>query len=912
MRKRGLFLIPILASLLAGCGKIDIINLSFDSGKDITQTFKKGALGDFSLVAPGDGVVVGEAPTFSWTESENAMSYTLEVCSSTSFDNTSSSIVYICETNIKSTSFKVTGTLKEKNIDYYWRVTSVNEYNSKSVGKEKLSEVRSFHLKVEGSGEIPVPIGDVEDWQLHKVGSYADISIDHSDFFGTGDQDSLKISFEKENTSVGPVTSIGWLDVQKAIEVEFIGADAFYCNFYFMGHDSTILIRIIDQDGELWYKQVKFTMDARQVVLLRFDEFILRTKDTVVQNEVFNYEHIQAIEVCFEQTFGDGCCIIGGMKGVKAEDYSDIFIKKLDFNVIPENEWINESYNFKKTLIKDDLENPEFATGVTLEYSTEPNFNGNEKGINSYGYGFAKIPVERYFSDGNAVRVKIKYTGNANSINAIIRIYEPDRDRWSVEQPLTTLVQDQFTEITVPYQAFGQSSIVEGKRQFYYVSQIQFGLNNCYSKGTISYKDFEIIQLPSVSKNPKVVENDGIIENFDSYIYRSQAYEKWETSYDNKDEGIFLEDNDKFHDGTNVYAGKFTYKTDMAMAAYDIYTDVKVEGLNALKIWIKDASKPNATDPLFADYKGEDVSPTVVVQVAFNDGRWYRYEIEKAPRAWTEFVIPFTDFEIYQGNPKLTDPLLSQNVVNFAVGMQYFYYVERLGKKVAYPLYVQNNPVYMDNIMFTSASETNILQIEKVLHPDENNVTLLDDFEYSGQNELDIHWLGLNKYEYENSTLSNEVSSEGGEHSMKLDYKQGHDTSYNVYPSPSYATYPSVGDDVECRSIQLDIKGDNKANFIINLYTKNGTTFHQYRFIIPNVSNTWTRYVIGFGDDNWTRLTSGAPSLGKKSMQSLQRLTFGISKDATSTAVSSVYVDNVKFSFNDGYDEYSSTIIPAA
>ncbi|MBR4377784.1 MAG: hypothetical protein IKP50_02740 [Bacilli bacterium] len=910
MRKRGLFLIPILASLLAGCGKIDIINLSFDSGKDITQTFKKGALGDFSLVAPGDGVVVGETPTFSWTESENAMSYTLEVCSSTSFDNTSSSIVYICETNIKSTSFKVTGTLKEKNIDYYWRVTSVNEYNSKSVGKEKLSEVRSFHLKVEGNGEIPVPIGDVEDWQLHKVGSYADISIDHSDFFGTGDQDSLKISFEKENTSVGPVTSIGWLDVQKAIEVEFIGADAFYCNFYFMGHDSTILIRIIDQDGELWYKQVKFTMDARQVVLLRFDEFILRTRDTVVQNEVFNYEHIQAIEVCFEKTFGDGCCIIGGMKGVKAEDYSDIFIKKLDFSVIPENKWINESYNFKKTLIKDDLENPEFATGVTLEYSTVAGFNGNEKGINSYGYGFAKIPVEKYFSDGNAVRVKIKYTGGASSINAVIRLYEPDKDRWSVEQPLTTLVQNEFTEITVPYQAFGQSSIVEGKRQFYFISQIQFGLNGCYSSGSLSFKDFEIIQLPSVSTNPRIVQDDGIIEDFDSYIYRSQAYEQWETSYDNKDEGIFLEDEAKFHNATNVHAGKFTYKADMSMATYDIYTDVKAEGFNSIKFWIKDASIPNSTDPLFADYKGEDVSPSVVIQVAFKDGRWYRYEIEKAPRVWTEYVIPFKNLKIYQGNPNDTTPLESKNVVNFAIGMQYFYYVEVAGEKVAHPLYVQNNPVYFDNIMLANATDTSILQIEKELHPDENGITLLDDFEYSSQDELDIHWLGLNNLEYENSTLSDEVSSEGGEHSVKLDYKKGRDEHYNVFASPAYACYPTVGDDVECRAIQLDIKGDGEANFIINLYTKNGTTTHQYRFLIPNVSNKWTRYIIGFGDDNWSRLTTGAPSLGKRSMQTLQRLTFGLSKNANTAAVSSVYVDNIKFSLDDSYDTYSSTLIP--
>ena len=86
------------------------------------------------------------------------------------------------------------------------------------VGKEKMSEVSSFVYNVESEGEVDIGVGEAEDWTLHKVGSYADISIDHNDFFGTGDQDSLKITFEKENTGEGPITSVGWLDVQKAVE----------------------------------------------------------------------------------------------------------------------------------------------------------------------------------------------------------------------------------------------------------------------------------------------------------------------------------------------------------------------------------------------------------------------------------------------------------------------------------------------------------------------------------------------------------------------------------------------------------------------------------------------------------------------------------------------------------------------
>ena len=910
MKKRIRVLIPAFALLLTGCSLKDVneavinwtnnnmletvykvlpglegsTHLNFDEGKSLDQTHQKGALGDFNLLTPATGAIVDNEPTFSWSESTNAVYYNLEVCSSNTFDKTSSSIVYTQETNISSTSFKLSASLKQKNVTYYWRVTAVNEYNSKAVGKEKVSEVKSFFYHVEGTGEIPIEVGEAGDWQLHKVGSYADISIDHNDFFGTGDQDSLMISFEKEHTSQGEITSIGWLDVQKAVEQDFYGTDAFYCNFYFMGHDSRILIRIIDQDGELWYKQVKFSMDAKQVALLKFSEFTLRTRDTIVQNEVFNYEHIQAIEVCFEQTFGDGCCIIGGMKCVNYAAYSEMFIQKLNFNMIPLSEWIVESYDFAETISEDGSE-------LTLEYSTTAGFNGNEKGMGSYGYGFSKIPLKRYFSDGNAVRVKIKTTGSVGNANAIIRIYEPDKDRWSFTQPYSSLNVGEFTEFTIPFMAFDQSSIVEGKRQFYYIENIQFGLNNCYGSGTITYKDFEIITLPSVSTNPIIVKNDGIIENFDEYNYRTEAYEHWETSVDNKDEGIFLASDERYHDATNKFAGKFTYKADMSMATYDVYTDVKAQGMNAIKFWIKDASILNIPDnapQAIRDLTVDDISAKVVLQIALKDGRWYRYVIDQAPRRWTEYTIPFSAFSIYQGIELDTSiPKESQNVVNFAFGLQYFY----MNGPIGYPLYTQNNPVFMDNIMFTTATESKIEALEMELHPDATTkVTLVDDFEYDSDTSLANHWFGLNKHDYEHLELSNEVSSEGGSHSMKLDYKGAN--------SPSYATYPTVGSDVTCKAISIDIKGDGVATIYLNFYIRAGSTLHQYRHTISNPATGWNRYVIGFGTANFQALTSGAQALGQSSMQNLARLTFGIVNNA-SNDLSSIYVDNVRFLLND-------------
>lgn len=885
MRKSRLIILPVLSMILAGCGKM--ITLNFDEGKDISYSVTKGELGDFSLIAPENNFVVGAQPTFTWTASQNALHYTLEVCSSNTFDNNSNSIIYLKETNIDATSFKLSGSLKQKNIDYYWRVTAINEYNSKAVGKEKTSEVRKFNYHIEGSGEVDIGVGETGDWALHEVGSYADISVDHNDFFGTGDQDSLKITFEKEDTYQGPghEKSDGWLSVQKTVEMDVFGPDAFYCNFYYMGHDSTILIRIIDQDGELWYKYVKFTQDSRQIILLRFDQFVLRTGDTVVQNQTFDYEHIQAVEVCFEKTFGDGCCIVGGLKAVKYEDYKDLFITKLNFNSVPLDKWINESYTFTKNISEDGYE-------LSLTYGSDIGNNSSQ------GYGFAKIPVDKYFSDGNAIKVKIKFTSaSIGTTNSIIRIYEPDNDRWSSTHPYKILSSDEYTEFTIPFMAWDQSNISEGKRQFYKISQIQFGLNNCYASGTIYYKDFEIVTVPDVSENKREVGNDGLIENFDSYVYREELYEYWETSLDNKDEGIYLETDKKQRGAGNIQAGKFTYKSDMFMAHYDMYLDVKVNDLNGIKFWIKDDSK-KSDKSVFNSLKDEQIAAKATFQVALDDGRWYRYIIPQLPRLWTEYTIKFTDFTLYSGKEYDTsEPVVSQHVINFAFGFEYRYYYN--GKE--YPVYTQLNPVYLDNIMFVNADQTDSVTIEQRLHPDANKVTTLDNFEYQNGEGIDDYWTGLNKQDYEVFALSNDVSSQGGSHSMKLDYQGS--------SSPSYANYPLMGNDVECKALQLDIKGDGKSRIFVNFYLRIDGNLKQYRATIETPAASWNRYVLGI-DSTIFVPQNGGSALTKDSLVNLERFTFGIVA-ASGSARSSNYVDNIKFVFKDvGYTTRTVTEIP--
>lgn len=875
MKNKFLFL-ALLVPLFAACGNTyDQVSYEFASNTTEAQNIQKGALGAFSLLTPDNDGVVYEMPTFTWTASDNAVSYTLEVCELDSFIFNVDSVIYIKQSNISGTSFSLSSPLKTKNINYYWRVTAVNQFNTNSVGKERVSDVHVFTYKSQNVDEIPIPVGEDGDWTLHKEGSYADVSIDKNNFFNEGDPNTLKISFDSEHTKQGIESSDGWIVVTKPVEKDFYGTDSLYLNVYYVGDDADVIIRMIDADGEYWYSNIQISRNAKQTVLIKFSDFVLRTKDTTVQNEVFNYEHIQFIEVVFEHSFGDGCFFIGNIRAVNFENYKNKFITKLNFNNYPLDSWLNESYNFKKTVNDDGNE-------LTLEYSTTAGFNGNEKGIGSYGYGLAKVPLECYFMGGNAMKVKIKYTGYKSNVKSLIRVYEEDKDRWYYEQPFSQLTENEYVELTIPFSTFAKSEMSgDGNRQFYYILNLQFGVSGVYGNGSISFKDVEIVKLPAVSSNPLEVGEDGIIENFDTYRDRTEVYQKWESSVENKDESIFLNSQDKFAKAGNVNSGQFNYKSDMAMATYDAYTRVNYIGGNALKINIKDISVKKSGTPGLEHLSEEDVAPTIVLQLALSDGRWYRYTIEKAPRKWTEYTISFDDFELNQGLIiEGSIPFISENVVNFAFGLQYFYYGKD-GKP--FPVYTESNPVLIDDIMFTKASSTSIIELEKELHP-VGGVTTIDTFEYGSQEELSAHWFGLNGLDYEKITLSNEVTSEGGSYSMKLDYKGS--------TSPSYATYPAFGSDVTAKAIQLDIKGDGVVTIYINFYINVGGSLKQYRHTINNAASGWNRYVIGFDKTLFPALTSTDPVLNIDSIRSIQRMTFGLVGGSGST-VGSVYIDNI-------------------
>ena len=144
--------------------------------------------------------------------------------------------------------------------------------------------------------------------------------------------------------------------------------------------------------------------------------------------------------------------------------------------------------------------------------------------------------------------------------------------------------------------------------------------------------------------------------------------------------------------------------------------------------------------------------------------------------------------------------------------------------------------------------------------------------------------------------LSNEVSSEGGNKSAKMQFKS-HDNS------PSYGMAPAVSKDVRSRAVRFHLKSDVPATIYFNIYLKIGSTTQQYRATIAAAPQVWTEYEIGFsietidGVKNF-EVVSGVNtrSLLASDMPLIQKVTFGAvySGDASANLYN-FYVDNFEF-----------------
>lgn len=837
-----------------------------------------GEISSFDLISPFNSYSNRELGKFTWEKANNASYYNLEIASTETFISNDQDEVYLCKTNLESNEFDLTTTLPKKNILYYWRVTAYNKDHFKVS-----NSVFKFYFEANNQSEIKFDLSDPEEFQLHEIGSYAKIGSDDTNFFGNNET-SLTISFEEEDTNRGVPESDGWLVITKTEEKELYGTDALFLNFYYSGNDASFLIRLVDNDGEYWHCPIQIANNAKQTVLLKFSDFELRTRDTTVQNRVFNYEHIKYLEFVFERTFGDGVCLISGLKAVCFENYKYMFLDKLDFNELSEDQFVKDTYNFKREISND-------GTTIKFSYNTEPGYNGNEKGINTYGYGFTKVVLNKYFSGGDAIRMKVKYDGYKNSgMNFVFRILEEDNDRWQYKQPMSSISYDDktkteddeiYTQLVIPLKAMLKTDYIlgDGAKQFYFIQNLQFGANYLYGTGSFTIKDFEVITVSDYyDTNPKLLETDGVIEDFDDYENYAQMYLKWDVGTMNKDEAMILDSLNKVAGNGNKNCCELDYKSDMGMATYSLFIDTtNSKNHNALSLWLKDASFKSDSPKL--SYLDE-VNARATIQLSLVSGEFYRYTIDKVLKDWNEYVISFNDFECVNEEEFIDEikPLSEEYIVNFAIGLDYFYY-ESNGK--AYPVYTASNPVFIDEIKFCNESETTVRELNSELKPDPTNpnICYIEDAEnYSSDIDVFDRWSYGNDKDFNNISLSHDVSSNGGNNSLKLQYQ--------YYDSVSYVLSTSFKSTVKSNSICFDVKGDDKATLYFNITLKSGAKF---RYQTNNVSRSWKHYEIGFTMFN---IVEGSGSLISTSVPTITKISIGLVKSSDAN-LSYVYLDNI-------------------
>jgi len=887
--------IILMSFLLVSCGEQAI---DFDAlGENEYQPIEtKGEIGSFSLLTPVDNISTVELPTFTWEEAENASNYTLEVASTITFEQGTDLIplldteLYLKKQGIATTSFNLSSAIRIKDRSYYWRVTAHNDDHTKACNEA----YGAFYLAANANEEIPIEIGDIENWIVHPQGSQADISINNTNFFGNS-KESLAIEFTMEQTKTGSGESDGWIVVTKSAEMELYGTDSLYFNFYYMGHDADVFVRFLDSDNEYWHCEIQVARNSKQTVILDFDDFQLRTKDSYIGDGIFGYQNIKYFEVVFEHSFGDGVCLFSDIKAIRYERYSHMFLDSLDFNDYEKSTWTNEAYNFNPAIGDE-------GRSLTLNYDSNPNEH-NTKGIGSAGYGFVRIPINRYFSKGDAIKVDVKYTGYTTA-NMILRIYEQDTDRWSYTHPYSNLVAGQYKTLIIPFGAFDKSQILgDGTKQFYYIINLQFGLNKIYDSGTLSFSNFEIVSLDNEIDDEERIANvgmDGVIDNFESYETSNELYYKWMLSNTNKDEYIALEKEYKTGGSANKAAGKITYKSDMGMAAYTIPTSVTAEGTNALSIWIKDGTlkSDNAAFNYLAD-----AHPQMTIQLRLISGEEYRYTITALKGAWYEYNIPYSLFTI--NNPELfyegPAPITGEAISYFSIGVQYFY---KLENGSAYPVYSSANPVYLDNIKLTDATSYEEIVKEKVLIPDNEDEKLcyVDDFEnYQSDSELYEMWSDGVGFAYSEMNVSNNTAGQpNNEQSMSLKY-QGNSPSVNYFLATNFA------DDVDARGMKISLLGDNQATVYINIYLEMSGTTVQFRYTLTNLVSVWKEYSIGF--DNFTNISSSSSVLiTRNNVKFIKKITFGIVNNVDAN-ISYVNVDDMIFDGNMTYSHLSSTAL---
>ena len=346
----------------------------------------------------------------------------------------------------------------------------------------------------------------------------------------------------------------------------------------------------------------------------------------------------------------------------------------------------------------------------------------------------------------------------------------------------------------------------------------------------------------------------------------------------------------------------------MEMAQYQLYLDsTAVVGKNAFSLWLKDNSIKFAGDAAVEYLDENDIKAEMTIQLTMDSGEWYRYIIDGVEKEWTNYTLAFDDMMVKDEKGNITHngwflenekslvddakPLASDHIIHIGFGFKYLYY-DQAGNH--HPTYAIANPVYLDNICFTNASATSIVEIPSTIKEDTDNpdrITVETMERYQNTDEIFDFWSYGNAQSYNEISLSDEVSSQGESKSIKMHYQGG--------TSVSYVRATQFARTVTAKGICLDIKGDSKATVYVNLnWRVSSSTLLKMRYELHMMNSVWMHYEIGF--DLFKDVNGSQNTIASADAKSIESISFGIVNNDGSA--SDIYVDNIRLLKNIEYD----------
>ena len=574
------------------------------------------------------------------------------------------------------------------------------------------------------------------------------------------------------------------------------------------------------------------------------------------------------------------------VRAVKFHNYENLFIKNLNFSKFDSSYVTMENYNFEYDFTEDEMIMKYYGS-----VAGKPKING---------YGFLKLNVNRYLYPGDAIKVSIKYTGSKGT-NVLFRIYEEDTDRWSYKVPFSALPTGEYKDVVIPYAAFAKSSILgDGKRQFYYIINLQFGLEGIYGTGTLSWKDFEIVKVKDYVTEPtRLVAEDGLIEDFSSYKFAADMYFIWTATQVNKDEYLNIENSARVAGDRNTVCGQFQYKADMEQAKYYIPISTAKTTYKSLSMWLSDKSLKSGNERAT---HVTNWSPETIIYIRLNSGEIYaNTSIKSLATQWHEYVFPFSSFEITNPNEVVgaPQPIRSENITHVGIGFQYYY--KDIDGKTPMPTYCDDNPVLIDYIKLSEETDYRMTIKEKYVTPTTSSSETIADIDDFEDGVTSGYWTYNTNNGYEQIAVSNDVSSEGGTKSLSLQHKP-------KSSSPSYYLPVQFDASVNNKVFYIDMKGEVNAKVYLNFYTNINGTEKKYRVEVDNIeTDGWYRYAIGLSK---FIQEGSSTTMSMSTLKNAVRLSIGMDYYGEATGNQHILIDNVRLGNSaTSYDTFTRTKI---